>query len=103
MMVFSGFLVKLASVFKWLSWLQWISALRYASNVLTINEFQGLRFCLSNQTNICPMTGEEVLTDRGIDHGTAWDLWKNFLILALMTVVFFTLAFIQLLRIKKTK
>jgi hypothetical protein len=103
MMVFSGFLIKLTSVFNWLSWIQWISALRYASNVLTINEFQGLELCLPNQTNVCPMTGDQVLNDRGIDHGTAWDLWKNFFALTMMALGFFTLAFIQLLRIKKTK
>jgi hypothetical protein len=103
MMIFSGFLVKLSSIFNWLSWIKWISALRYASNVLTINEFQGLKLCLPNQTNICPMTVEDVLNAQEIDHGTAWDLWKNFFALTLMTVGFFTLAFIQLLRIKKTK
>ncbi|CAM4835665.1 unnamed protein product [Rotaria magnacalcarata] len=54
--------------------LHWISAFRYASNVLTINEFQGLKLCLPNQTNVCPVMGEDVLNDRGIDHGTAWDL-----------------------------
>ncbi|CAF4861518.1 unnamed protein product [Rotaria socialis] len=51
MMIFSGFLIELTSVFSWLSWMQWVSALRYASNVLTINEFQGLKLCLPNQTD----------------------------------------------------
>ena len=49
------------------------------------------------------MTGDDVLDAQEIDHGTAWDLWRNFLALALMAVGFFALAFIQLLRIKKTK
>ncbi|CAF4782215.1 unnamed protein product, partial [Rotaria sp. Silwood2] len=39
-MMFSGFLIDLSSIFSWLSWIQWINAFRYASNVLTINEFQ---------------------------------------------------------------
>ncbi|CAF0956724.1 unnamed protein product [Rotaria sordida] len=56
MMMFSGFLIDLPSVFVWLSWIQWISAFRYASNVLTINEFQDLTFCWPNQTNFCPMS-----------------------------------------------
>ncbi|CAF2130654.1 unnamed protein product [Rotaria magnacalcarata] len=103
MMVFSGFLIKLTSMFNWLSWIQWISAFRYASNVLTINEFQGLKLCLPNQTNVCLVMGEDVLSDRGIDHGTAWDLWKNFFALTMMTTIFFVLAYIRLLRIKKTK
>ncbi|CAF4082342.1 unnamed protein product, partial [Rotaria magnacalcarata] len=83
--------------------LHWISAFRYASNVLTINEFQGLKLCLPNQTNVCLVMGEDVLSDRGIDHGTAWDLWKNFFALTMMTTIFFVLAYIRLLRIKKTK
>jgi ATP-binding cassette subfamily G (WHITE) protein 2 len=103
MMIFAGFLIELASLFNWLSWLQWISAFRYASNVLTINEFQGLKLCWPNQTNICPLTGEQVLDNRGIAHATAWDLWKNFLALTMMATTFFILTYIQLRRMKKTK
>ena len=103
MMMFTGFLIDLTSVFDWLSWIQWISALRYASNILTINEFQGLKFCLANLTNICPITGESVLDKRGLDHAHPWDLWKNFFALTTMSMVFFALAYIQLIRTKKTK
>ncbi len=103
MMMFSGFLIDLASVFNWLSWIQWISAFRYASNILTINEFQGLKFCLKNLTDICPITGEEILDKRALAHANAWDLWKNFLALTLITILFFILAYIQLIRTKKTK
>ncbi len=83
--------------------MQWISGFRYASNVLTINEFQGLTFCLPNQTNICPLTGEEILDKRGLPHNNPWDLWKYFLALTSMAVIFFILAYIQLMRTKKTK
>jgi ATP-binding cassette subfamily G (WHITE) protein 2 len=103
MMIFAGFLIELATVFKWLSWIRWISAFRYASNVLTINEFQGLKLCLANQTSICPMTGENVLYHRGIAHGTAWDIWKNFFALTMMATILFILAYIRLLKSKKTK
>lgn len=103
MMIFSGFLIELSSVFSWLSWIQWISAFRYASNVLSINEFQGLKLCLANQTKLCPMTGEDALNSLGIAHETLWDFWKNFFALTIMAMVFFTLAYIQLHRTKKTK
>jgi ATP-binding cassette subfamily G (WHITE) protein 2 len=103
MMIFAGFLIDLASVFKWLSWIKWFSAVRYASNILTINEFQGLKLCLPNQTHVCPITGESVLDGRGIAHDTAWDMWKNFFALTMMATGFFILAYIQLLRIKKRK
>ncbi len=103
MFVFSGFLVALDSVFDWLSWIQWISAFRYASNVLTINEFRNIQFCLANNTDICPMTGPEVLTKQGLDYTTPWDMWKYFFALTMMAITFLLLAYIQLFRIKKTK
>lgn len=103
MMVFSGFLVDLATVFSFLCWIQWVSAFRYASNVLYINEFRDLRFCLANHTNICPVSGNDILRDRSIDHASDWDLWKYFLQLTLMAVISFLLAYVRLLFIKKMK
>jgi ATP-binding cassette, subfamily G (WHITE), member 2 len=104
MLVFSGFLIDLKSVFDWLSWIQWISAFRYALNTVTINEFRNnITFCLANASNVCPLTGSDVLDQRGFDHATDWDLWKNFFALCMMTTTFLLLAYIQLIRIKKTK
>jgi hypothetical protein len=103
MTIFSGFILDLDSVFSWLSWIRWISASRYVSNLLIINEFQGLTFCLPNRTDICPMTGEQVLDNLDLPHANSWDLWKNFVALAIMTVIFFILAYVQLVRIKKRK
>ena len=104
MMVFSGFLIDLNSVFVWLSWMQWISGFRYALNVVIINEFRdNITFCLPNATSICPLTGSDVLTQRNLDYNTDWDMWKYFFALSMMVVTFLVLAFIQLLRIKKTK
>ncbi len=101
MMVVSGFLVDLDSIFSFFRWIQWISAIRYSSNLLTINEFRSLKFCLSNNTQICPLAGEEILIQRNIPHETDWDMWKNLLAIAIMALAFFVLAFIQLLRIKR--
>jgi ATP-binding cassette subfamily G (WHITE) protein 2 len=103
MMVFSGFLVDLASVFSFLRWIKWVSAFRYASNVLYINEFRDLRFCLTNDTNICPGSGNHILDERGIDHASNWDLWKYFLALTLMAAISFLIAYVKLLFIKKMK
>jgi len=103
MMIFSGFLVQLSSVSPWLSWMQWISAFRYAQNVLLINELKGLTFCLPTMSYICPTTGENILTDQLIDHNSSWDLWKYFLGLVLMSVFFVILAFVQLLRLRRQK
>lgn len=103
MMVFSGFLVDLSSVFSFLRWIQWISAFRYASNVLYINEFRDLEFCLNNNTNICPIPGNSILHERSIDHASNWDLWKYFLELTCMAIVSFLFAYLRLLAIKRMK
>ena len=103
MMVFSGFLVELASVSNWLSWLQWISAFRYSSDVLTVNEFRNISFCSPNRTDVCPMKGSDVLDRKALDHETGWDMWKNFVALTVMTIALLLMALIQLIRVKKTK
>jgi len=93
MMVFSGFLVDLSSVFSFLRWIKWVSAFRYASNVLYINEFQNLEFCLNNQTNICPILGKSILEQRSINE----NLWQDFFALTLMSIVSFLCAYLRLL------
>lgn len=102
MMIFSGFLIALKSIVFWLSWFQWISAFRYASNMLTINEFHDINFCLSNNTNVCPLPGSEILKRKEIKYSTQWDLWQNAIGMLIMAGVFLVLTYIQLRRIKKT-
>ncbi len=103
MMVFSGFLVELATVFSFLRWIKWVSAFRYASNVLYINEFRNLEFCLTNNSTICPSSGNNVLRERSIDYTSNWDMWKYFFALTLMATICFFIAYIRLLFIKKVK
>ncbi|CAF1110345.1 unnamed protein product [Adineta ricciae] len=103
MMVVSGFLVDLESIFSALRWIKWISAIRYSSNLLTINEFGNLTFCLSDDSQVCPIKGEEVLSKRKIPHQNDWDLWKNLVFIGIMALICFILAYVRLLRIKKFK
>ena len=103
MMIFSGFLIDLQSIFPFLRWLQWASAFRYATNLLTINEFRNLTFCFTNNSHICPVRGEEILGQRDIPYRNDWDMWKNLVALIIMIFIFLTMAFIQLLRMKKVK
>ncbi|CAF4919808.1 unnamed protein product [Rotaria sp. Silwood1] len=103
MFLFSGFLISLDSVFNWLSWIQWISAFRYASNMLSVNEFRDINFCLVNQTDVCPMNGSEILIKQAVDYASDWDMWKYFFALTMMAITFLLLAYIQLCRIKKSK
>jgi hypothetical protein len=99
MLVFTGYLVDITNVVKFLAWIKWISLFRYASNVITINEFMDLKLCPMNKTNICSIKGEYILDNYKIDYLTTWDLWKNVVALAAITFFFFALTFIQLLRI----
>ncbi|CAF1236409.1 unnamed protein product [Adineta steineri] len=103
MMLFSGFLIDIQSIVSFLRWIQWISVFRYASNVLAINEFRNLTLCLSSHCDIGLMTGEEILSRRHISYSSTWDIWKNILALLLITITFFLMTYIQLLRIKKFK
>lgn len=102
-MIFSGFLIDVKSIFTSLQWIRWFSAFRYSTNLLSINEFQGLVFCRSNETNHCFLTGEQVLTQQDIPHQTDWHFWSNYLALLLMILVSLLLSYIQLVRMKKTK
>ena len=47
--------------------------------------------------------GEEILARKNIVHFSWWDVWNNLFALLLMTLVFFLLAFFQLLMMKKFK
>jgi len=102
-LVFSGFLVDVNSVVAFLSWIKWISIFRYSNNIFAINEFVGIELCLSNNTNICPLDGLQILQDQNIEYSSEWDLWKNFVALGGMTAGFLILTYIQLRRMKKTK
>ncbi|CAF3112309.1 unnamed protein product [Rotaria socialis] len=99
MLVFTGYLVDLTNVVKFLAWIKWVSLFRYASNVITINEFTHLKLCLMNNASVCLMKGEHILDNHKIDYDTTWDLWKNFVALAAITFFFFALTFIQLARL----
>ncbi len=103
LIAFSGYILEIPSIVKFIAWIKWLSIFRYAANILSINEFTNLTLCLTNNTNICLTKGEDILNDQNIDYLTSWDLWKNFVALSIMTFVFFVLSYIQLLRIKKTK
>lgn len=105
MMVFGGFLVEISSVVQFLSWIKWVSIFRYSTNILNINEFDGLTLCSNelNRTN-CNIPGQSIIKNVAhIEFENQWDLWKNFLALALMTIGFLVLAYLQLYRMKKTK
>ncbi|RXN08398.1 ATP-binding cassette sub-family G member 2-like protein [Labeo rohita] len=104
MMIFSGLLVNLPSVADWLNWLKYFSIPRYGLAALQINEFTSLNFCdkknISGTFNDVCSTGEEYLSNQGIDHST-WGLWQNHLALGIMTLIFLIIAYLKLRFIRK--
>ncbi|NXM52146.1 ABCG2 protein, partial [Illadopsis cleaveri] len=110
MIIFSGLLVNLTSVMSWLSWLKYFSIPRYGMTALQINEFTGLTFCGSNNTDLSTYqyacfvcrtcTGEDYLRSQGID-ASPWGLWQNHVALACMTLIFLAIAYLKLHFMKK--
>jgi ATP-binding cassette subfamily G (WHITE) protein 2 len=105
MMIFGGLLVNIANLGDWISWLQYLSFIRYSLNALSINEMHSLTFTKTNDngTVIFMMPGEQYLTEQGIAHDTAWDLWQNIMAMGIMAVGLMAIAYIQLRRMKKTE
>ncbi|KAM4052331.1 broad substrate specificity ATP-binding cassette transporter ABCG2 isoform 1-T1 [Anomaloglossus baeobatrachus] len=109
MIIFSGLLVNVTSIMSWLSWLKYFSIPRYGLTALQANEFPGLYFCSSKNTTVdqCNAnspnvmgSGIEHLTNQGIDY-SSWGLWQNHLALAIMTLIFLTIAYLKLKFMKK--
>uniref|UniRef100_A0A8C3S7C8 ABC transporter domain-containing protein n=1 Tax=Chelydra serpentina TaxID=8475 RepID=A0A8C3S7C8_CHESE len=111
MIIFSGLLVNLTSIESWLFWLNYFSIPRYGLTALQINEFTGLKFCqnanvtgvnvsciTSSPFTIC--TGEEYLKMQGIEV-SAWGMWRNYVALLCMTLIFLTIAYLKLRFLKK--
>ncbi|XP_075785680.1 broad substrate specificity ATP-binding cassette transporter ABCG2-like isoform X2 [Pelodiscus sinensis] len=111
MIIFSGLLVNLTSIESWIFWLKYFSIPRYGLTALQINEFTGLNFCqnasvtgvnvsclTSSPFTIC--TGEEYLKIQGIEV-SAWGMWRNYVALLCMTLIFLTIAYLKLRFLKK--
>ena len=101
MLVFTGYLLDVVTALPFLRWIQWTSVFRYASDALSYNEFTNLTLCSGNITRTCHIKGETILKEQKIDHATTWDLNRNFVALTVMTLGFFALTFVQLLRFQK--
>jgi ATP-binding cassette subfamily G (WHITE) protein 1 len=95
MMVFSGLMVNLKDITPVLSWIQWISPIKYAFAALTLNEFSGLQFQGARFQN-----GDQVLDSFGITP-SPFDLAGNILMQLLFYLACLILAYIVLQRITR--
>jgi len=100
LMIFSGFFVNEGTVVQALSWIKWISPMKYGFVALVLNEFTGLELhCLPNQLNngVCPITnGEQEIHLLGFE--SEGSIVFNILILLLMWFVLMSLAYLALWR-----
>ncbi|MES1912797.1 MAG: hypothetical protein MHM6MM_005019 [Cercozoa sp. M6MM] len=101
-MLFAGFYVNLDSVPDFISWLQYISVFKYTFSLVMANEFDGLelscreRELIKNPQGdlVCPITdGQQVLDRWAVSTD---DIPQNFLLLAAITIGFYTIAFFTL-------
>ncbi|XP_065052112.1 broad substrate specificity ATP-binding cassette transporter ABCG2-like [Rhopilema esculentum] len=99
MMIFSGMLINLKTMTKYLSWLRYLSIFKYSLQTLEINELKDMKFNCGNITAPC-MSGNDYLSQQGI---LARDLWDNIAALFSIAGILLALAYIQLRRIKKEK
>ncbi|KAM5156570.1 broad substrate specificity ATP-binding cassette transporter ABCG2-like [Callospermophilus lateralis] len=103
-----GILLTFTPLPPWLSWLEYFSIPHYGYLALQHNEFLGRNYCpelntteSSSCSNYVICTGEEFLTNQGINL-SPWSLWKNHVALAFMMIIFFTIAYLKLLFLKRS-
>ncbi|XP_041364342.1 broad substrate specificity ATP-binding cassette transporter ABCG2-like [Gigantopelta aegis] len=99
MMLFGGLLRNLNDLGEWISWFKWLSIIRYSLDALTINELKDQMFCTGTNCT----SGNQYMDNQGIQYTTTWDLWQKEVALSGFVVITFTLAYIQLRRIKKLR
>lgn len=84
MMIFSGFLIKIGSIFVPLRYVSYINPFRYAFSLLAQNELRGLRFICKGAP--CPIqSGDQLLRLNELEDTT---IWQNFVILIAFLIFF---------------
>ena len=91
------------AVSSWFFITKWINGFRYSFNMLVMNEFRNISFCLSRRPDICPITGLKAMSKIPLDYSSEWDVWKNFFQLTILTIILFLLFYIQFCRVKTTR
>ncbi|ELT89768.1 hypothetical protein CAPTEDRAFT_173115 [Capitella teleta] len=107
MLVFNGLLVNIETVPRFLRWGKHFSIFRYSMNGFLVNELKGLEFCgeieNGNSSIRSCTTGDAYMKGQGIAHDSAWDLWLNPFGLAMLSLFFLSVTYVQLRRMKKLR
>ncbi|XP_075262241.1 broad substrate specificity ATP-binding cassette transporter ABCG2-like [Convolutriloba macropyga] len=104
MLMFGGFYIDVDNIPIPLTYLQYLSVIRYGISAIQIVELRDEVFTNSGEdgTNITK-SGEDYLVDAGIKFGTDWDYWQNQVGLTCIMVGSLLITYIRLRLIKKLK
>ncbi|XP_004848107.1 ATP-binding cassette sub-family G member 2-like isoform X2 [Heterocephalus glaber] len=107
MMIFLAMSLYFETMAPQLLWLQYLSIPHYGFMALQHNEFLGQIYCAglnatksSSCLNYIICYGDEYLTTHGINL-SPWGLWKNYVALACMIIIFLIIAYLKLLFLRK--
>lgn len=114
LVIYTGFVIRIAEMKVWFSWLRWINPIFYAFEILLANEFHGVNipcdqyipsgpgYNLNGNTFICnaqgAVTGQTYVsgdTFLEVAYGYSWShVWRNFGILCAFLIFFLVTYFI---------
>ncbi len=92
-LLFGGNLLPLSSIPPWFIWLHWISPITYTYSALAQNEFRGLQFTCTADSQQCYRSGEDVLNQYDLARFT---IAENAGFLAAIAAVFLVIAYLLL-------
>jgi len=93
-LMFSGFFLNDDSIPVYLSWLKYISFIRYAYQALSVNEFRGAIFEPSSPPKPYDMNGDQFLAAQNFENVT---IFENCVYLGIMLAVFNIMALVILI------
>uniref|UniRef100_H2XLU2 CDR ABC transporter domain-containing protein n=2 Tax=Ciona intestinalis TaxID=7719 RepID=H2XLU2_CIOIN len=93
-------------MFKWVSWIKYLSISHYSFTGAAINEFSGLNFqakCFPPNSTCPSVLGETIIQGRlslNTSETIEWQLWQNVLALVCIFMGMLVLTYVQLTRTK---
>lgn len=94
-MLFGGFFIGVNQIPVWLSWLGYLSFIKYGFAAVMQNEFGNRELTYDGCTGFCPPNGDAILEFYDADE---MPMWLNIVILAVFAMVMRIIAYLILLR-----
>jgi ABC-type multidrug transport system permease subunit len=92
-LLFAGFLINNDSIPVFYIWLQYSSFMKYGFSMLTVNEFDGLKFECGNEPICSYNNGTQVLDSYGVYYS---DRWIYVIALTIITFAYAILGYVSL-------